>query len=617
MASNEGLNRLVQGWLGAFESALSDGSASELEPLFEDPCYWRDQIALSWNMQQFSGRLSVTAAIAQAVAMTGPFGFMLDLERPAPLAIQSADKDLIEAYFRFVMPHGTGQGMVRLSVDPGSPIGVRCFALGTDLCSLNGVTEAKANVVTRERITPIFPIHGYKPMYKGQQFAEYLRDKQAFADSDPDVLIIGGGHTGMCVGARLDRMGQSYLIVDRGEKVGESWRNRYESLALHTIGATNQMPYIRSPEIFPDYIPKDVWADWIEAYAKLMQLNMWMKTEVASGRFDESKGEWAIELKLADGSTRTMRPKHIVLATGGIGLNPIPFKFAGLDNFKGTVVHSKYYKTGADFAGQTVLVAGCGTSAFDMCYDLHLKGARPIMLQRSETSVVPLEEGVRYNRDYLPGADRMDQETADLRRGVGAIFPLMIEILKQETRACNERNAQLYADLRKAGLWLGDGTDGTGWLGKLFKTFKGFHLDMGVLKHIVAGDVKIQQAAEVECFVEHGIRLKDGTVIDIDAVVAATGFQNANENVAELFGDEIAAKVGPCAGLDEAGEPIGLAKPLAQRQFWQLYGGVNDCRRLSRHIAFQIIAQLRGIVPPLERQEDGSVRGGNLTPQTA
>jgi cation diffusion facilitator CzcD-associated flavoprotein CzcO len=607
MSFDSALDEIVQKWLTEFGRALAANNPALLAALFREECYWRDQIAVSWNMQQFAGRAQVVRSLHSAAAWTKPGNFTVDPQRPGPARILSLGQELIEAYFRFDMPHGSGQGIVRLVRDAAAPSGAIGFAIGTDLASLVHVVEAEPNRVNRDRIQPRFPIHGYAPAYRGQQFAEFLHEKMAFKDKDPDVLIIGGGHTGLCVGARLERMGQSYLIVDRDKRVGDSWRVRYETLALHTIGAVNQLPYIQSPGIFPDFIPKDVWADWIEAYAKLMQLNMWMETELVTGTFQESRGEWEVNLRRGDGSTRIMRPKHLVLATGGIGMNPRPFLYRGSEKFKGKVIHSKYYTTGADFTGQRVLVVGCGTSAFDMCLDLALKGAHPTMFQRSESSVVPLEEGVRYNIDYLPGG-KFDVDTADLRRGVGAIYPLLVRILQIETRACNERNAEMYAALRKAGLWLGDGPDGTGFLGKLFRTFKGFHYDMGVVEEILSGNVKIQQAADVESFVESGVLLKNGIVVEFDAIIAATGFQNSNEDVVQIFGSDIAKRVGGCSGLDESGEPVGLAKPVGQRQFWQLYGGVNDCRRLSRHLALQIIAQLRGVVAPLERQADGSVK---------
>ena len=600
------LPQSVQTWLSAFDRALATGDRAALTDLFREESYWRDQIALSWDMQQMHGRDEVVDGLLAVREWTRPHGFRIADNHPVPAEANILGLDVVEAYFAFDRDHGCGEGFLRLVVDPDAPAGARCYMIGTDLKGLDNVVEELGNRVNRQRLAPIFPIHGYKPTRQGQHFGEYSREKMMFEGCDPDVLIIGGGHTGMAVGARLERMGQSYLIVDRGERVGDSWRNRYESLALHTVGAVNNLPYIRSPEIFPDYLPKDQWADWLESYARLMRLNLWLKTEVVKGRFDDDAGGWIIDLRLADGSIRTLRPKHVVLATGGIGLNPKPFQAPGLENFKGKVIHSKYYRSGAEFEGQNVLVVGSGTSAFDMCYDLYLRGANPTMLQRSETSVVPLEEGVRYNRDYLPGGHPV--ETSDLRRGAGAVYPVIIRILQEETKACNARNAELYARLRARGLWLGDGTDGSGWLGKLFKTFKGFHLDMGVLEEIANGNVKVQRQSEVERFVENGILLKNGTVLEFDSVVAATGFQNSNEDVVEIFGDKIARKVGPCSGLDAKGEPVGLAKPLGQRQFWQLYGGVNDCRRLSRHLALQIIAQLKGYVGALERDDTGKLR---------
>lgn len=602
---DNGLVKSVNLWLAAFEQALAGGNCGALETLFLEQCYWRDQVALTWDMCQEHGRAAVVKALIEAKKWTSPSAFAVSDELPAPTVAQVLDHQVIEAYVVFKLNHGQGQALVRLVRDETSAAGSRCFMLGTDLLRVEGVVETLGNRVTRERTSPVFPLHGYNPDRKGQYFAEHRVEKKLFLHSDPDVLIVGAGHAGMSVGARLERMGQSYLIIDRGSRLGDSWRNRYESLALHTIGAVNNLPYLKSPDIFPDYVAKDLWADWLESYGRMMSLNIWLQTDAVSGAFDEASARWNISLKQADGTTRVMHPKHVVWATGGIGLNPKPFTAPGLDQFKGKVIHSKFYRSGSEFEGQNVLVVGSGTSSFDMCYDLYLRGARPTMLQRSETSVVPLEEGVRYNRDFLPGGHTL--EVSDLRRGAGAVYPVIIDILKNETVACNERNAELFAKLRDRGLWLGDGDDGSGWLGKLFKSFKGFHLNMGVLEEIVDGNVLIQQMSEIECFVENGLRLKDGTVREFDTVIAATGFMNSNEDVAQVFGDEIGRRVGPCSGLDAKGEPVGLAKPLHQPQFWQLYGGINDCRRLSRHLALQIIAQLKGFVPPLKRADDGTL----------
>ena len=133
------------------------------------------------------------------------------------------------------------------------------------------------------------------------------------------------------------------------------------------------------------------------------------------------------------------------------------------------------------------LVNGLGgeeqPSAFDICLDLHRNGAFPTMAQRSGVSVVPLEEGVRYNQDYLPG--RLDMESADLKRASSAIYPLMIDGLQRVTVEYNQRLGRIFAGLRAKGLVIDDGPDNTGWLMKLFRWFKGFYINMGLsLIHI-------------------------------------------------------------------------------------------------------------------------------------
>jgi hypothetical protein len=199
-------------------------------------------------------------------------------------------------------------------------------------------------------------------------------------------------------------------------------------------------------------------------------------------------------------------------------------------------------------------------------------------------------------------------ESADLKRASSAIYPLMIDGLQRVTVQYNQRLGRIFAALRAKGLVIDDGPDNTGWLMKLFRWFKGFYINMGCVEAILDDHVKILQVTDIDRFLPEGVKLKDGSVREFDAVVFAVGFMNSNEDVVEIFGNDVAEKVGPCTGLDESGEPIGLMKPLRHRQIWQMYGGLNDCRRLSRSLALQIIAQLKGYVPPLERQPDNFVR---------
>lgn len=90
---------------------------------------------------------------------------------------------------------------------------------------------------------------------------------------NPQVLIVGAGHSGLMLAARFKRMGVHALLVDKLPNIGDTWRNRYHSLVLHDVVWGNHFPYIKYPEDFPIFIPKDKLADWFESYAKINEMN--------------------------------------------------------------------------------------------------------------------------------------------------------------------------------------------------------------------------------------------------------------------------------------------------------------------------------------------------------
>ena len=89
---------------------------------------------------------------------------------------------------------------------------------------------------------------------------------------DFDVIVVGGGHAGLSIAARLGQLQIDALVVDRLPRVGDNWRKRYHSLALHNSTEVNHLPYMPFPPSWPRYLPKDMLADWFEAYAWAMEL---------------------------------------------------------------------------------------------------------------------------------------------------------------------------------------------------------------------------------------------------------------------------------------------------------------------------------------------------------
>ena len=97
------------------------------------------------------------------------------------------------------------------------------------------------------------------------------------------MLVVGGGQAGLSIAARLDAVARRYADRRRRPRIGDNWRKRYHSLALHNQIQVNHLPYMPFPPNWPKYIPKDKLANWFEAYAESMELNVWTGTEFVGG----------------------------------------------------------------------------------------------------------------------------------------------------------------------------------------------------------------------------------------------------------------------------------------------------------------------------------------------
>jgi putative flavoprotein involved in K+ transport len=499
----------------------------------------------------------------------------------------------VEIFFAFDTAVGTGKGFARLAPDASAKFGMRAQLIATGLVALNCAPEPTGRHLRL----------GFDPTYPGQTWGEWVAAKSDFTDRDPNVLIIGGSHSGLSVGARFERKGISYLIVEKNQRPGDMWRSRYESLALHTHTRMNDLPYIPLPAHWGSFTPKDQWADWLDCYAKLMNLNFWPSTEAIGGSFNEATRQWEVHLRLADGTVRTMCPKHVVLAVGGVGGKPRVPELPGLKDFQGEVLHSSAFKTGAAYQGKKVMVVGASTTAHDICLDLFHKGAFPTMAQRGPACVVNIDEVVKFSADYA----EVSVDEADQLRSSMAL-PLMIKRAQAYTITTEEEHAELHTGLRKAGQKLTIGHDNTGWSIKLFRDAAGYYLNVGCSEAIVEGKVKVLDYEQIERFVAEGALLRDGSVMPLDVVVLATGFHDLSNDIEALFGPAVAKKLGRCVGVAEDGEYRTMSRPTAQAHLWLINGGIVDARKSSDLLAMQVIAQMKGLVPSLVRQPDGGVK---------
>ena len=176
------------------------------------------------------------------------------------------------------------------------------------------------------------------------------------------------------------------IIVERNARPGDSWRKRYKSLCLHDPVWYDHLPYIKFPESWPVFSPKDKIGDWLEMYTRVMELNYWSSTTAKSAKYDEEAGEWIVVVE-RDGADVTLRPKQLVMATGMSGKPNVP-GLPGMDEFKGEQHHSSDHPGPDAYKGKKAVVIGSNNSAHDICAALWEAGADVTMVQRSSTHIV-------------------------------------------------------------------------------------------------------------------------------------------------------------------------------------------------------------------------------------
>jgi hypothetical protein len=370
----------AESWLSQFESALKN--PAELEALFHGESYWRDVLALSWNIQTMNGAEAILKELKARSRAAAPTNFQIDPGRAAPRRVTRAGTIVIETMFKFETADGRGNGILRLTPDAANGNRLKAWTLLTTLEELKGFEEPLG--VTRPRG------NAHSRDFRGPNWLDQRKTSAAYVNRDPVALVVGGGQAGLSIAARLKQLNIDTLIVDRWSRVGDNWRKRYHALTLHNQVQVNHLPYMPFPPNWPVYIPKDKLANWFEAYVDAMELNFWTATEFVGGTYDQAQVRWTVELRRADGTTQKMRARHIVMATGVSGIPNIP-DIPSLKNFKGQTIHSSHYDDGENWKGKRALIIGTGNSGHDIAQDLYSSGADVTLVQRSSTLITNIE----------------------------------------------------------------------------------------------------------------------------------------------------------------------------------------------------------------------------------
>jgi putative flavoprotein involved in K+ transport len=305
-----------------------------------------------------------------------------------------------------------------------------------------------------------------------------------------DVIVIGAGPAGLATAAALGRRGVPATVLDGADAVAASWRSRYDRLRLNSSRPFSALPhgrFARGTAIFPS---RDEVVGHLERYRARHRLDVRLRTRVE--RIEPAARGWRLRTSAGD-----VAATQVVVATGFEHTPDVP-AWPGRERFGGSLLHAAGYRNPEPFAGRDVLVVGPGCSGMEIAYDLAEGGAARVRL------------AVRTPPNLF------------LRSPEGPLIALALLRLppKMADAVAFKARAKMFGDLSDVGLPVPE----EGVFSRLRR--------LGVAPAIVdretidaIRDGRIEVVAGVEALDETGVALADGSRIEPDAVIAATGYR--------------------------------------------------------------------------------------------
>src|SRR5215472_12266918 len=186
------------------------------------------------------------------------------------------------------------------------------------------------------------------------------------ADVSVEVLIVGAGFSGICMGIKLLEAGmKNFLIIEKSDDLGGTWyENRYPGCACDVPSHLYSFSFERNP-------------DWTRMFASQQEIWQYLKscvqryglspyilfnTKFGQGVWDEAAGHWRISGKDNSGNNLGIRARVLISGMGALHVPHYP-EIPGIERFAGPSFHSSTWKPEVDLRGKSVAVVGTGASA--------------------------------------------------------------------------------------------------------------------------------------------------------------------------------------------------------------------------------------------------------------
>jgi putative flavoprotein involved in K+ transport len=331
--------------------------------------------------------------------------------------------------------------------------------------------------------------------------------------ADRPVYVIGAGPGGLAAACALRARGIRAVVLEKADRVGNSWRGHYDRLHLHTTRRLSALPGLKIPRKFGRWVSRDNVVRYLEKYAEHHELEIVTGVEVFRVDRAEDGAGWLLH---ASGG-RELTGSAVVVATGYNHTPRIP-DWPGLEQYGGEFLHAGAYRNAAPYAGRDVLVVGVGNTGAEIAVDLVEGGAArvrlavrtvPHIVRRSTLGWPAQYSGVLVRRLPVRFVDRLSRLQAR------AALPDL------SAHGLPRPDTGLYSRVKEGAIPV---------------------QDVGLIDAVRGGRVEI--VAAVDSFEDGKVVLADGSRIEPDAVIAATGYTRALEGL-----------VGHLGVLDERGKP--------------------------------------------------------------
>ncbi|KAF7305199.1 Flavin-containing monooxygenase YUCCA9 [Mycena kentingensis (nom. inval.)] len=584
-------------WLDTFGSALASRNVDAVVQCFHPDGVLRDILAFSWNNRSLEGRAKIAAYLR---------------ESPRKIADVQLDhrpwlKPEMNGFnTKILVPHDDGIGAAFTCRVDGIGPGQGYFFLARD----NDGDWKAVSVFTR-----LVDIAGHEEwleeygVFGGHTLAwvDVRRERREKIEKEPYVLIsafslallatkalnllraVGAGQTGLNLAAQMTHMNIPVLVVENNARVGDNWRKRYPTLSLHTTKFYGELLYQPYPATWPIYAAREKIADWLEQYVITQDLVVWTNSRPTPGpKYDPATRKWTVVIDRA-GERVTLYPAHIVV-TGVLGAPRIP-ALENQDKFNGTILHSIDYVGAAPFAGKRVVVIGAGNTSADICQDLVFrKAAEVTMVQRSSTTVIPVQAVAQRERGHFPpGRPTAVSDFMLLALPVS----LQQRLYEQNIVGFLDAFKDLYGSLEFAGFKVNTSKE---FFSLFYSAYGGYSFDVGCASLITSGQVRVKQGVEPVGFRSDSLVFSDETNVQADVVIFATSYERNRDTMRSIFGDAIIDQTSPAWGLDEEGELRGCWRPSGHPGLWFGAGEFFTARAYPKQLALQIKAIELGLM---------------------